>query len=177
MINWDDLVGEEEVKMHLNSPETKKAGFPIYSVLSRSGKSLGHTTGGAIAEPRVHVNAFQFVQAINHPDDAKTRNTFIVGKPVASLPDEDAQPMKVRPGHISVGGKPLFEVPTEEGIVRLREHIPKRERTPDGPGTRLGAPFRGRVVPKGAPTRSGVFASGIIFGKHGVSAIDPIAGE
>lgn len=177
MINWDDLVGEEEVRIHLHGPKTKKAGFPVYSVNSREGKALGHTTGGALVEPRVHVNAFQFVQAINHPKKAKTRNTFIVGKPVASLPEEGAQPVQVRTGRVSVGGKPVFEVPTEEGDVRLRENIPSRERTPGGPGTRLGAPFRGRVVPQGAPTRSGVFASGIIFGKHGISAIDPIAGE
>lgn len=171
MIDWESLVGEDQVAIHSHAPMSRKLGYPVYSVL-RGNRVIGQTTGGALEEPQVHVNRFQFVQAINNPNKAKTRNTLIVGKPVSSAPEGDTQPLEVRTGKVSVGGKPIFEVPTEQGTVRLRENIPKAERTPGGPGTRLGKPFTGRMVPQGTPMRSDVFAAGVIFGQHGVSAVN-----
>lgn len=167
LLDWgeiSDLAGGGEVGVHLHAPMSREAGFPVYSVL-RGNKAMGHTTGGAMLNPRININKFQFVQALNNPTKAKTRNTLIMGTPTTDTPSGEEQPLRIRLGKVSVGDKTVFEVPTEPGDVRLRKTVRGK--------SSLADPAPGLVIPRGFSPRSHVFASAVVFGRHGVSAIDP----
>jgi len=170
-LNWEELAGQHDlVGIHLHAPATRKAGRPVYSVLDRGGKVLGQTEGGALADPQVKIERFALEQALNIK--SKTRNTMIVGRPVPSAPEGERQPVQARAGELHVGGKRVYQAVRQPGTVRLRETIPATERTPGGPGKRLGAPREGIVVPE-QPSRSDIFASGVEFGRSGVFAVNP----
>lgn len=164
-LDWEELSGLKEVGFHLHSPLTRESGRPVYSVI-RGGRVLGQTAGGALLEPRVQIDKFQLTQALNNPHGGKTRNTMITGTPTTTPPSGEEHRLQIRLGRVTVGDKPVFEVPTESGMVRLRTAV--------GGKTHLAEARPGRVIRQGAPTRSSIFAAGVVFGSHGVTAIDPV---
>jgi hypothetical protein len=167
-LNWEQLAAEHDrVAVHMHTPMTKKLGFPVYSVLAKS-RVLGQVTGGALEEPSVKIDRRALQEKLNR--DAKTRNTFIEGRPVASPPEGTAVGMRMRPGSVKMGDETVFEAKTASGMVTVRQTIPASERTPGGPTQRQSEPFEGITVPP-QPTRSSVFAAGAVFGREGVQAI------
>ena len=170
-LNWEQLAQEHEsVGVHLHAPLTRKAGHPVYSVLDKGGKVLGQTTEGALENPQIHIDRFALEQALNIK--SKTRNTMVVGRPIPSAPEGERVPLRTRAGEATVGDTTVYKAERRPGTVRIRETIPRAERTPGGPGKRLGAPREGIVVPA-QPSKSDVFASGVEFGRSGVFAVNP----
>jgi len=171
-LNWDQIYGDygdKEVGVHLHTPQTKRRGFPVYSVVHR-GRSLGQTTSGALVRPSVKVDLYQLQEALNQP--TKTRNTFVMGMPITEeeIPTVgEHERLTMRPGIITLGDEDVFRAKTGSGIVTIRENIPSGERVSGGPTSRQSQPFRGVTVPRQS-NRSNVFADYAQFGPSGVRA-------
>ena len=179
MINWSELIGLDEVGVHLHKPAMEEQGVPIYSV-SHKKKVQGHTLGGAMGGG-VHLefDKYHLQEALNKPTHGKTRHTFAVGEPVEDIEGEEV-PMKFKsPGVVLLNNQLIHKIQTQPGMVTIRQNIPKGERVPnpiagrDPVQTRPSAPFQGAVVLGGDNLRSRIFAEGIRFGAHGMSAIRP----
>jgi hypothetical protein len=176
MIDWSELTDRNEVSIHKHSPASEEQGFPIYSVGGKVRNAdgvlvdrvLGHTTAGQLVQPHLQYDKFQLEQAINN-NGAKTRNMFVKGRPVEDLEGEDT-PVQFRgKGAVLLNNQKIFNVPTRPGLVRLRERIPGTKKY------RLGDEFMGtQVVGTNANLRSHVFAEGVRFGGHGLTAVNPL---
>ena len=176
MIDWSELTDRNEVSIHKHGPASEEHGFPIYSVGGkvRNAKGvlgervLGHTTAGHLAQPHLQYDKFQLEQAINN-NGAKTRNMFVKGRPVEELEGEDT-PVQFRgKGAVLLNNQKIFNVPTKPGLVRLRERIPGTQKY------QMGDEFMGtQVVGTNAKLRSNVFAEGVRFGGHGLTAVNPL---
>jgi len=180
MIDWSELTGLDEVGVHLHKPATEEQGVPIYSVLHKK-EVQGHTLGGAMGGG-VHLEFLksQLQEALNKPTPGKERHTLATGRPVEDIEGEEV-PMKFKsPGVVLLNNQPIHKIQTRPGMVTIREGIPKREQVPHPiPGrnpvsTRPSAPFQGAVVLGGDNLRSRIFAEGIRFGGHGMSAVNPL---
>ena len=180
MINWSELTGLNEVGVHLHKKATKEQGVPIYSVLHNK-EVQGHTLGGAMGGG-VHLefDKYHLQQALNKPTTGKERHTFATGKPVEDIAGEEVPLQFKGPGVVLLNNQPIHKIQTRPGMVTIRESIPKREQVPHPiPGrnpvsTRPSAPFQGAVVLGGENLRSRIFAEGIRFGGHGLTAVNPL---
>ena len=179
MINWSELTGLDEVGVHQHKPASKEQGVPIYSVLHKK-EVQGHTLGGAMGGG-VHLEFLksQLQEALNKPTHGKDRHTLATGRPVEDIEGEEVPMHFKSPGVVLLNNQPIHKIQTRPGMVTIRQHIPKGERVPNpiagrNPAqTRPSAPFQGAVVLGGDNLRSRIFAEGIRFGAHGMSAIRP----
>jgi hypothetical protein len=175
MIDWSELTDRNEVSVHKHSPASKEQGFPIFSVGGKVRNAagvlkegvLGHTTAGQLAQPHIQYDKFQLEQAINN-SGSKTRNMFLKGRPVGELEGEDT-PVEFRgKGAVILNNQKIFNIPTRPGLVRLREKVPSTGKY------QMGKEFMGtQVIGPNTNLRSHVFADGVRFGAHGVSAVRP----
>lgn len=167
-LSWDQIVGQhEEVGVHLHAPLTRSEGFPVFSVVA-GGKAIGQVTEGALENPAIKIDRGHLQEALNR--SAKTRNTMIVGRPTSTPPTGRTENVRLRPGVAHVGEQEVFRATTGRGPVTVRETIPQSERSPGGPTQRRSEPFEGVTVPP-QPSRSEVFAAGVLFGRSGVHAV------
>lgn len=94
-----NLIGAK-ADLHLHSPAMKALKRPIYSVLIK-GKVVGHTDNIAISGAVMKVNHRELAIHLNSPTGAKTRNTFIRGTILSTIPKGSLRTLKVRPGSIT----------------------------------------------------------------------------
>ena len=161
--SWNDIVDQQQgksVNVHLHAPLSRQLGKPIYSVLDHQMRSLGHVQDAHIENPSAIIDPYKLEQSLNVGH--KERHTLFNGVPVNPGVVGEAHPVKVTPGTIFVGEKPILQIKTGSGTVNVR-----------GKG-----PQKGITVPRGQITRAEHFAAGLSFGRNeknkpSVSAIDP----
>jgi hypothetical protein len=87
------------VNVHLHTPATRALNEPIYSVLDKSRRLIGHTRDISLEGAHMAVDKRELSNHLNSPTGAKTRNTFVRGS--ITTPIEDGKPLRIRPGSMT----------------------------------------------------------------------------
>lgn len=158
-LSWEQIqsVAQERnspvVKIHLHSPDTEATGKPVYNVLDSRSKAIGTTSSAHLRDPFAQVAKSKLEQHLNKPVNpttgkrGKTQNTVIVGTPASGpVSGSREEPVRARPGSITVGDQPVIEVQSRQVGDRV-------------------------VVDRSQPSRSGVFARGMSFTSEGMRAV------
>jgi hypothetical protein len=101
IISPESMVGLRgtPVNVHMHTPAMKALGEPIYSVLDRTRRLIGHSRDVSLEGASMAVDAQQLKKHLESPTGAKTRNTFVKGNIGSNM--RGGKPLKIRPGSMT----------------------------------------------------------------------------